>query len=329
MADAFAGWLEHVLGQRGLIVCDASDPGTKPAVSQSFRAGAVDARAHARAASKAGAELKAHGYHAQVQAADESPALFRLDAERRPHSPAEWTTARRRGRATRPTRLAWKPPNIQPGSAPASSSRPIVQDALFPTICYVAGPSELGLSWAVARGLRSTSGVPMPLIHPRASATLIDSASSRFLSNTDFRSKRCSHRTKPASAKPLKRQIPRKWTRRSPPWAAPSYNQMQRVVRGADDARPDARRRGPEHGQQRCSTTWRTCTARPFTPRNGKNDTLRRQFLRTRALVFPNGHAQERTIGFVWFLNQCGPALVERLWDALPTEMGQHWVITI
>jgi uncharacterized protein YllA (UPF0747 family) len=60
-----------------------------------------------------------------------------------------------------------------------------------------------------------------------------------------------------------------------------------------------------------------------------KNDTLRRQFLRTRALVFPNGHAQERTIGFVWFLNQYGPALVERLWDALPTEMGQHWVITI
>ena len=43
-----------------------------------------------------------------------------------------------------------------------------------------------------------------------------------------------------------------------------------------------------------------------------KNDTLRRQFLRTRALAFPNGHAQERTVGFVWFLNQYGPALVEQ-----------------
>ena len=60
-----------------------------------------------------------------------------------------------------------------------------------------------------------------------------------------------------------------------------------------------------------------------------KNETLRRQFFRTRALAFPNGHAQERTVGFVWFLNQYGPALVERLWDALPIEMGQHWVITI
>ena len=60
-----------------------------------------------------------------------------------------------------------------------------------------------------------------------------------------------------------------------------------------------------------------------------RDETLRRQFTRTRALAFPGGHAQERTIGFVSFLNQYGPALVDRLHDELPLDTGHHWVLTI
>jgi uncharacterized protein YllA (UPF0747 family) len=60
-----------------------------------------------------------------------------------------------------------------------------------------------------------------------------------------------------------------------------------------------------------------------------RNETLRRQFVRTRALAFPNGHAQERTIAFVSFLNQYGSSLVERLWQDLPVGLGQHWIVTI
>ena len=60
-----------------------------------------------------------------------------------------------------------------------------------------------------------------------------------------------------------------------------------------------------------------------------KDETLKRQFHHARSLVFPGGHAQEREIGFVYFLNKYGPALVERLADDLPTDMGQHWVVTV
>ena len=55
----------------------------------------------------------------------------------------------------------------------------------------------------------------------------------------------------------------------------------------------------------------------------------RRQFQRAQALTFPQGHPQEREVGFVWFLNRYGPALVDRLIDELPLEMGHHWVLTI
>ena len=63
--------------------------------------------------------------------------------------------------------------------------RPIVQDTLFPTICYVAGPSELAYLGQLG-GVYNHFGIPMPLMVPRASATLIDSSTARFLGKTGF-----------------------------------------------------------------------------------------------------------------------------------------------
>ena len=59
------------------------------------------------------------------------------------------------------------------------------------------------------------------------------------------------------------------------------------------------------------------------------HETLRRQFQRGQALTLREGHGQEREVGFVWFLNRYGPALVDRLLDELPLAMGHHHVLTI
>jgi uncharacterized protein YllA (UPF0747 family) len=60
-----------------------------------------------------------------------------------------------------------------------------------------------------------------------------------------------------------------------------------------------------------------------------RDETLRRQFSRAQAQMFPLGHAQERTLGIVFFLNRYGPAAVERLLEDLPMDPGYHWVMTI
>ena len=43
-----------------------------------------------------------------------------------------------------------------------------------------------------------------------------------------------------------------------------------------------------------------------------KDETLRRQFVRTRALAFPEGDAQERALSLVYFVNRYGLALGDR-----------------
>jgi uncharacterized protein YllA (UPF0747 family) len=60
-----------------------------------------------------------------------------------------------------------------------------------------------------------------------------------------------------------------------------------------------------------------------------RDETLRRQFVRTRAQAFPDGTPQERALGFITPLNRYGPALVDLLVQELPLDMGKHWVITL
>ena len=60
-----------------------------------------------------------------------------------------------------------------------------------------------------------------------------------------------------------------------------------------------------------------------------RDETLRRQFTHVQAQAFPDGQPQERTIGFISFLNRYGPAVVARLLEELPLDGGTHWVVTI
>jgi uncharacterized protein YllA (UPF0747 family) len=62
--------------------------------------------------------------------------------------------------------------------------RPVVQDAIFPTVCYVGGPSEVAYL-AQLRGVYESFGIPMPLVYPRASATVVDSNAGRFIGRGD------------------------------------------------------------------------------------------------------------------------------------------------
>ena len=63
--------------------------------------------------------------------------------------------------------------------------RPIVQDTLFPTVAYVSGPNELGYLGQL-RDVYERFDVPMPLIYPRLSATVLDRGAVKFLTRHDI-----------------------------------------------------------------------------------------------------------------------------------------------
>lgn len=326
MADAFGRWMEQVLGERGLVVYDSSDPASKPLVSQVFARELSMPGQTGRLAALAGSDLTARGYHAQVHAQDDSLALFHLEGGRRSirQQDGRFLVGDQQYAAPALVQQATERPA---GFSPNVLLRPVVQDTLFPTVCYVAGPNELAYLGQL-RGVYQHFGVPMPLMYPRASATLVDAATARFLNKYKMPLEALQPQDEAALNELLKTQIPAAVEDSFAEAAQAIEAQMARVI-GAIPALDPTLEGAARSTLTRMQHDLQTLHNKMISAAKRRDETLRRQFVHARSLTFPGGHAQERTIGFVSFLNQYGPALVDRLDAELPLDLGRHWIVTV
>jgi bacillithiol biosynthesis cysteine-adding enzyme BshC len=326
MAAAFGVLLEQVLGPRGLVVYDSSDPAAKPLARDVFVKEISQPGQTARIAARAGEALVAKGYHAQATLADGTVSLFHLNAQRAPVridgdraivGEETSTLAELQDEARR------HPEHFSPNVL----LRPLIQDTVFPTICYVAGPNELAYLGQL-KEVYTHFGVPMPLFYQRGSATLADSATLRFLSKYDLPITALRAQDESALNQLLESQLP------------PTVEQALKAVSSLIDERMaavatavpqiDPTLEGAVNSTLgKLQHEVQALHNKVIQAAKRRDDTLRRQFQRAQALTFPQGHPQEREIGFVWFLNRYGPVLVDRLLDELPLDMGHHWVLTI
>jgi len=326
MAESFGRWMEHVLGDRGLLVFDSSDPASKPLVSQVFTRELSMPGQTGKLSALAGSDLTARGYHAQVHQHDDGVALFHLQGGRRAirQQDGGFLVGDQQYPASALLQQAKEQPS---GFSPNVLLRPVVQDTLFPTICYVAGPNELAYLGQL-RGVYNHFGVPMPLMYPRATATILDAAALRFLTKYKLPLEALQPQDEAALNELLKTQIP--------PVVEESFAEAGRTIESQMahliEAMPalDPTLEGAARSTlERMQRDLQTLHGKMIQAAKRRDETLRRQFMHARALAFPNGHAQERTIGFISFLNQYGPAFVERLDEELPLDLGRHWIVTI
>jgi bacillithiol biosynthesis cysteine-adding enzyme BshC len=326
MAEAFARWIESLLGPYGLVVFESADPAAKKLAAPVFlRELRAPGRTSALAA-EAGEQLAKRGHQPQVVPQPDSLALFHLNGVRR--------AIRRQGdrfiigEAEVSAQALVQEAETDPSHfSPNVLLRPIVQDTLFPTICYVAGPSELAYLGQL-RGVYDHFGVPMPLMFPRGSATLVDSSTARFLARYDFPLAELRPQDESALNRLLQSLLP--------PEVEESLKEAERTIRAALQRVIDAMPALDPTLAGAAKTTvgkmehdLRSLQSKVIQAAKRRDETLRRQFTRAQSQIFPLGHPQERTLGVVFFLNRYGPALVDRLLEDLPLEMGRHWILTI
>jgi bacillithiol biosynthesis cysteine-adding enzyme BshC len=325
MADAFGTWMEAVLGSRGLVVFNAADPAAKPLAGAIFSRELEQAGETARLAADAGAAMEARGYSAQVMPQADSVALFHLNGGRqsiRLQGQSFVVGDRTEARAALLERARQAPHEFSPNVL----LRPLVQDTLFPTVCYVAGPNEL-VYLGQLKGVYRAFDVPMPLMYQRGSATLLDSNAARFLLRHDVALEQLQAQDEALLNRLLESQLP------------PGIDAAMQDVSTHLQQRMDALAAGIARIDPTLEAAARSTLGRMqddlkklqnkiIQAAKRKDDTLRRQFHHVRAQAFPDGDPQERSVGFVYFLNKYGPMLVDRLLEDLPADMGVHWVIT-
>lgn len=326
VSEAFGRWLEFTLGELGLVVYCSSDRATKPLVRQVFRREAQFPGTTGELAAAAGGQMVARGYRAQVEPHEGSLALFSLDAGRIPISVSDGRYAA----GSRTFDLAGLLAEIDARPETFSPNvllRPIVQDTLFPTVAYVAGPNELAYLGQL-RAVYEHFGVPMPLMYPRGSATLLDSAGARFLKRYDVAIQALQAQDESALNHLLQAQLPAEVESAYHEAANAIEERLGRLIAAVPAIDPTLE--GAARSLQgKVRHELQGLHHKIIHAAKRRDETLRRQFTRTRAQAFPGGHAQERTVGFVYYLNRYGHALLDRLLAELPLELGSHWVITI
>lgn len=324
---AFAGLMDDLFGAEGLVVFEAYDSAAKPLVADLF-AGEIDHLGRtASLANDAARAMKAIGHAPQIEPPPDSVALFYLSDEGRvpikrrggeyligdvAHTPA----ALRQEAAAHPERFS---PNVL--------LRPLVQDRLFPTVCYVAGPSELAYQ-AQLGGVYEAFGVQAPILLPRVSVTFIDSSADRFLERHHLSLDALCMEEETALSRLVERALP---TDVEAAFRAmqDAVNEHGRSVKDAIVTLDPTLTGAVDTTIDRMRDTLQSLHGKIVQATKRNDDTLRRQFKRTYALVYPGGAPQERTLGVVFFLNRYGPELVSQLLEALPLDTDQHYVLTL
>ncbi len=326
MADGFGRWMERVLGPHGLVVYDSSDPAFKPLVRDLFVHEIANPGVTAGIAAKAGEALIAHGYHAQVTPSGGAISLFHLN-DGREALRATGDRVSIGARETTLTELAEMARQTPEHFSPNVLLRPVVQDTIFPTICYVAGPNELAYLGQL-RGVYDHFGVPMPLMFQRWTATLVDSASIRFLSKYELPLTALRAQDEATLNQLLQDQLPPSVEQALDAAGVAIGERMDSLAVAVPQIDPTLEG-AVKSTLGRMQQDLRSLHNKVIQAAKRRDETLRRQFQRARALSFPLGHPQERELGFVWFLNRYGPAVVDRLLDDIPLDMGTHWVLAI
>lgn len=325
MADAFARWLETIFEAHGLVVFDSADSAAKQLAAGVFATELDHPGRTSRLAHEAGERMRLLGHEPQVTPQTGSPAIFRLDPARRP---VRW-----RDDAyvvddvdVPPAVLAREAREHPERFSPNVLLRPIVQDRLFPTVCYVAGPSELAYL-AQLKDVYPAFGLQAPLLYPRAMATVLDAGAARFLERYGLPITALVANDESALNRLLEQQLPA-----SVEHALKDVGDLiaarMAAVTAAVPAIDPTLAGAADTTLRRMQHDLKTLHAKIIQASKKKHDTLRRQFSRTQAQAFPGGHPQERTLATAYFLNRYGMAMVDRLLAELPLETGKHWILT-
>lgn len=205
--------------------------------------------------------------------------------------------------------------------------RPLLQDTILPTAAYVAGPGEIAY-FAQLRPLYEWANIPMPIIYPRASVTLVEPRIGKILDRHES----------PISVfeQPLDKLFHEMVLGTMEIDPDQIFNQAGRHLHEAvDSVKPvielvdSSLEKAGEATRAALLKEWGRFRDRVIKAEKKRHDVLRNQLDKAKSTLFPDGVIQERQISPLYFLNKFGMDLVDRLVDEIELDTSSHQVIRL
>lgn len=188
--DAFAEWLQYLLGERGLVIINATDPEFGNLNKKIFRE-SIKLNHHLKSEFDLDSQkLLDLGYHNQVVWGGSQTLLFRQDKSKNRKKVETVDGKFSIGENSElvfftEEQLLSDIENNPDLFTPNVVLRPILQDYLLPTVAYVAGPGEISYS-AQLKTLYRRFEIVAPVYYPRVRITLVENKISRLIEKFGF-----------------------------------------------------------------------------------------------------------------------------------------------
>ena len=324
--DAFAPFLKRIYQKSGLILVDIDDVRLKrlcaPIIGKE-----ISTSAELTSRLVATTEHLKERYHAQVAL---SPTNFFLmdDHIRQPIDLSENSyTLRDRSQGFTINDLQQIVERSPMRFSPNVILRPIVQDVLFPTISYVGGPGEIAY-YAQAKPAYAWAELPMPVIYPRASLTLVEPGIEKMLQryqwhvltvnrDPELLFQDFARASLPFDIDALSMQASQEIAHALLPLknAAVSLEASLGNTAGSTEA-----------GIQKHLDRLITRTVRAQKRRQLED---RQRIFKVQAHLFPNGKLQERELSPLYYLNRYGLDFFTSLMKEISIDTTQHQIVRL
>ena len=326
--DAFADTILALTRGTGLVLVSPDDAEIKALARSLFTAEATDWRATHDALIHSTARLRDASFHAQI---DPTPLnLFWLaDGARLALDPAEkGVLARGTAQSVDLAEVAHRQPETL---SPNVVLRPVMQDMLFPTVAYVAGPGETAY-FAQLKGVYERFGVPMPAIVPRLSVTLMPPGIRKVLDRyglavADLRDGIQGHWKRLAlEAGDTDFEAAFASARQSADTELDTLSTLATEIDTSLEAAAEAARAALHRALARLET-------KTVRVQKRRHDDVRARLARAHATLWPRGSLQERAANPFAFAVTLGLDGFRQIADALDAredvETDQHWVVDV
>jgi bacillithiol synthase len=205
--------------------------------------------------------------------------------------------------------------------------RPLYQDTILPTAAYVGGPGEISY-FAQFRSLYEWAGIPMPIIYPRASVSLVESKIAKVLDSFSA--------SIPAFETPLEDLFHEMVLDAMEVDPGDLFDRAASHLDAAiDEVQPVIAKIDPSLNSSAGSTQaslmkeWGRLRDRVVKAEKRRHEQMKSQLSKAGLNLFPNGSPQERVISPLYFLNKYGPGLVTELLDTVDLDTSMHQQIRL
>lgn len=196
--------------------------------------------------------------------------------------------------------------------------RPILQDALLPTLGYVAGPGETAY-FGQMKGLYSCFNLEMPVIFPRLSATLIEPAIDRIIGELPFEFHEYDNRIEDLESDYVDRTEQHDLEALFENWKQDIeelVDSRKDTISGIDSTLEGA----VEKTTSRYFGELDKLKGKVYRSVKKQDEIQLKRIRRIKSNLFPDDDLQERTIAAIFFMNKYGIDIWDRLLDSLDSE---------